>query len=102
MILFFSLCVVMPAKAQSATGAMLKTKAKEAREKVKEVTQSKADKKSTAPAKTGTSASRKWGATTVAATTGKNETKGQVVIPVRPAPPVESRRYVDTAQNNPW
>lgn len=106
MIVLFAVCFVMPAKAQSAAGAVIKTTTKVAREKIKEVTQGKSEK--AAPAATaskGTTTSRTWGTKPTAAANGKGDNRGQVIIPVRPVPVVDAnRKYVpvDTSQFNPW
>lgn len=106
MTVLFTLCFVMPAKAQSAAGAVIKTTTKEAREKIKAVTQAKtAAKKNAETAKKGSATTRRWGATTAAASTDKGGNKGQVIIPVKPVPVVDAnKRYVpvDTSQFNPW
>lgn len=106
MLVLLSLCFVMPAKAQSAAGAVIKTTTKEAREKIKAATQAKATaKKNTETAKKGSATTRKWGATAAAATTDKGGNKGQVIIPVKPVPVVDAnKKYVpvDTSQFNPW
>lgn len=83
-ILFLSLCIVMPSRAQSAAGALIKTTTKEAREKIKEVTQAKTTaKKAAADATVKTGKAQQWGTT---AKQDNGNSKTQQIIPVHPAP----------------
>ncbi len=83
-VLFLSLCIVMPSKAQSAAGALIKTTTKEAREKIKEVTQAKTTaKKPASTATVKTVKTQQWGA---AARQDNGNTKTQIIVPTRPAP----------------
>lgn len=106
MIVLFAVCFVMPAKAQSAAGAVIKTTTKAAREKIKEVTQGKSE--NAAPAATaskGTTTSRTWGTKPTAAANGKGDNRGQVIIPVRPIQVEDQSRragHVDTSLVIPW